>query len=375
MRGGRGGSRGGRGGRGGKPTSPERKTGPDRKQERTNESGTTTQTKVADKKPAPVSKPGAPGPSTGPRSKQQQRLDNNNTQPSVDTTTSPPTPVTANPNWPTVGTGEVTTPAHIKAVRTTWDVNQLANLWEDLATREPDRADLIKVVQRQIISTELFGMMGGPNASRANIQVDGMPMTITATRDSKSWRKPDVLRTTGTRREQVVWNSSLRDTEVDTIRDIKAWANTLSRDALAEANEIIIDLVGTSGPCDACKDRLDLMANDVMNEWSRRTGLPLDKLPELQVWSYYGNPPENKVPERGGYDDVRNGWLGDRTPQDLEFRNSNGYNQWVREHPVIRVNHKPPVVTDTVEPEKSGKKPDTSTDKSETSQDAAPTDF
>jgi hypothetical protein len=243
------------------------------------------------------------------------------------------------PRWPEVGVGEVTTADQRLGVRVSRDLGKLWDLWKDLVRNEPHRTGLIDTVERQIIRTELDHMMGGPNATRANLQIDGRPKAITEYRDSQTDRTPDERRTDGSDRARTVWNQSLRDTEVSTIRDIKDWASGLTRDELDGAQEITVQLVGTSGPCEACKDRVRFMAQDIVDEWHDRTGLPLDRLPEVRVMSYYGNPPEPRY-TRGGYTDVRNGWVGDPTPGDLGFVNKLNWNQDVREHEVIRVNRK-----------------------------------
>jgi hypothetical protein len=239
----------------------------------------------------------------------------------------------------------VTGQQHLDAVKREWDTEKLIELWDDLADKEPDRRDLIRTVQRQLIRAQLDKMMGGgiPNQTLANIQIDGSRRTTTDPRRAREYRAPDERRTTGSFREREVWNASLHDTEVDTVRDIEAWADRVTKGKLEESDLVAIDLVGTTGPCEACKERLTLMADRIMDGWSRKHNLRMDELPELQLWSYYGNPPDNLYP-RGPFNDVRNGWLGDPTPGDLTFTNRARKEQLVREHRVTTVNPRPPVV-------------------------------
>src|SRR6266498_2738392 len=203
------------------------------------------------------------GPPTGrPPTKQQLRLDTT--------------------YWPTIGKGEKTSQENIDAVRLTWNMKKLADLWEALATERPHRTDLMSTVGRQIIRQQLREMMGHNIATQANIQVDGVIKRITPPRDVKQVKKPDVTLGRGTDRELAVWNASRYDAEVDTIRDVISWANTLNPKTLAEMRQIVIQLVGTSGPCEACKSRLLKMANAMLDKWAKDSGIPRDKLPELR---------------------------------------------------------------------------------------------
>ena len=269
-----------------------------------------------------------------PPTRQDQRRDTRTVPRGIgpDRGYSPP-PREPESRWPQVGVDERTGPEHHRAVRSTSNLDNLWPLWTSLARDEPHRTALINTVERQVIRAELHAMMGGPIATRANIIMDGRPKTITSTHDSKSFRQADVRVSNGTHRQNTVWNTSVHDTEVDTIRDVRNWAQGLSAEQLRDARDIVIQIVGTSGPCEACKDRLRFMVNDIEDEWHNRTGIPKSELPNIQLWSYYGNPPE--VHDRGPYRDVLNGWDGDVTPADLTFVNRNNRNQLVREHQIL----------------------------------------
>jgi hypothetical protein len=387
--------RGGRGrGRGG---LTKKSPGPGRQKSDAPGTTTTTPKKDVDEKGT------AKKPPTGPPTKQEQRQTTRTGPPTVGVTADPPVTVRVGPRMPTVGIGEVTTDEHITAVRNTGDANTLARLLGELVAGEPHRTGLIRTVRRQIIRIQLREMMGGPIATRANIELDGMPSGATPLRDVKAQRKKDTIRRDGTERQTAVWNSSLTDSEVDTIRDIKVWAGRQTRQTLADTDKVLIQLVGTSGPCEACKQRLFIMANGIVDEWSRRTGLRKDQLPEVEVQSFYGNPP--KYFERMGYTDVLNGWWNDPTPPDMRFRNKKGDVQDVREHVMGSVNIKAPASNDdetrttaekpatsddetrttTEKPDMSNEEPETSdeeperstttTTKSATSQDLVSTDF
>src|SRR6266498_3354365 len=225
------------------------------------------------------------GPPTGrPPTKQQLRLDTTYRPPGVSTPTTITRLAAPQPllRWPTIGKGEKTSQENIDAVRLTWNMKKLADLWEALATERPRRTDLMSTVGRQIIRQQLREMMGHNIATQANIQVDGVIKRITPPRDVKQVKKPDVTLGRGTDRELAVWNASRYDAEVDTIRDVISWANTLNPKTLAEMRQIVIQLVGTSGPCEACKSRLLKMANAMLDKWAKDSGIPRDKLPELR---------------------------------------------------------------------------------------------
>lgn len=387
--------RGGRG-RGG---LSKRSPSPGRKKSDAPKTTTTTPKKDVDEK-GPAKKT-----LTGPPTKQKQRQITRTGPPTVGATADPPVMISG-PRLPKVGIGEVTTNEHITAVRSSGNANMLADLLGELVAREPHRSGLIRTVRRQIIRLQLHGMMGGPIATRANIELDGMPSRATPLRNVKARRKPDNKLTKGTPSEVAVWNSSRADSEVDTIRDIEQWAGSLTRQTLANTDKVLIQLVGTSGPCDACKRRLFIMANKIVAKWSSTTGLRKDQLPEVEVQSFYGNPPkyfERMNDERTKYYDVLNGWWDDPTPPDMTFRNQKGDVQEVREHLMGSVNVKakaPDDETQTTtekpdksdeetetttekpdmsseEPETSGEKPEKSTTptKSATSQDLVTTDF
>jgi hypothetical protein len=355
--------RGGRGGRGGPPIPKQRSNSPVRDKDDTNETTTAKPGKeeVGQASPRKITQ----GATKGPPTKQTQRQDTLTRPPGVGATADPPVMIRAVRRWPTIGTGEATDDGHIAAVRNTADLNKLFGLWRDLATQEPHRARLIQTVKDQIIRVQLWEMMGENIATRANIHLDDVPAVSTMARDVKTDRVHDRRRTVGTLREREVWNASLTDSEVDTIRDVTAWAKKVDRQTLAATERIVVQVVGTSGPCEACKQRLTNMANDLVNEWSRTTGLRKDQLPEVQIWSYYGNP--TKTFERGGFKDVRNGWVGDRTPPELTFKNKGGDDQLVKVHPLVRVNGKPQVVIAPAQPATTPEKPDTSAEETESS--------
>lgn len=359
---------GGSGRRGSSPTIKKRKRSlspPPKKNEKSETSRTSKRDKFdsSEKTSSRRSSVTTDYQSSRPRTKQEQRR---NTM-SLSSRHSPP--VRPRPVWPSIGTGEVTGQQHHDAVWGEWNTDKLIKLWDDLADNEPHRGDLIRTVQRQLIRAQLYKMMGGgiPNQTLANIQIDGSRRTTTDPRKAKEYRVADKRRTSGSYREREVWNASLHDTEVDTVRDIEAWADRVSKEKLEESGVVAIDLVGTSGPCEACKERLALMADRILDGWSRKHNLRMDQLPELQLWSYYGNPPDKLYP-RGPFDDVRNGWLGDATPGDLTFTNRAHNEQLVREHRVVRLNPRAPVVaqppvttTTTQVPEKTDKSEDLST--------------
>ena len=244
---------------------------------------------------------------------------------------------------PTIGVNEASSPEHRTAIRNTWNPDTLFDLWDGLGGEDRPRWDLIKVVEGQLIRAQLRNMMGGPIATRANIQVDGEISTMTQPRDVDHITTPGLPMNDneGTRAERTVWNSSLKDAEVDTIRDIYAWADRQTVDSLRGKKQVIIQIPGVSGPCDACKRRLNRMANGILNTWEDK-GVPRDKLPQLRIESYYGNP--TKVFSRKGFPS-RNGWEGDPMPQGLDFRNRAGNDQRVRTH--LMFESRPPVETDS----------------------------
>lgn len=275
------------------------------------------------------------------RSRQQQIRDTTAPPPGrgAPRTTGTPAHQPAPPRLPTIGVGEGTTPGHTTAIRNTWDMRQLGNLWAGLASEPNPRTALIKVVQRQIIRTQLRELMGGNISTRANISVDGTLDYITRTRDVTKVKTPDQNLTTGSPRAVGVWNASVYDAEVDTVRDIKTWAEGFDPRGKAD---IVIDLVGTSGPCEACQSRMKNMANEVLDAWAKKYDVARTSLPQLKIVSYYGNAP-GKPFSRNGYT-TYNGWPGDRSRRDLEFTNKAGWNQFVMEHELTTVNARPPTI-------------------------------
>lgn len=360
---------------GGRGRLRKRSPSPDRKKWDPNNNNSTPRN--VDQRQQPVRNV-TQGAVTRPPTKQQQRQGVRTRSPGVDPRTSPPPRYQFVPRWPRVGDNEVTDDGHLAAVATSTDVRKLFRLWCDLVDQEPHRSGLIRTVERQLIRAQLHGMMGKNISTRANIQLDGVPSHISPLRNVKAVRHRDKERWDGTERQNLVWNSSTGDAEVDTIRDLKAWAGKQTRETLANTDKVLIQLVGTSGPCEACKRRIAIAANEIVDYWHAKTGLRKDQLPEVEVYSYYGNPP--KPWERQGYDDVFNGWKDDYTPSDLWFRRQDGGSQSVREHRMVSVNSKAEETTtekpdkSTEEPETTTEKPDTSTTKSSTSQDLVTTD-
>lgn len=261
------------------------------------------------------------------------------------------------PVWPTIGVGEKSRPEHFAAIWSTWDVKTLYELWRDLASEDEPRWDLIKTTQDQLLRHELREMMGGSIATRANIQVDGMIEVVTQTRDVDHITKADtpLKPWQGTPTEREVWNHSLLDAEVDTIRDIQNWANSQTAESLAGRQQVIIQIPGVSGPCDACKKRLEIMADGILESWVRK-GVPRDQLPQLQIESFYGNP--TKVFKRGK-SWSRNGWEDSARPPQLVFVNKAGNRQRVQAQ--LMYQSQPPVETATETGTGTG------TDKSDTS--------
>lgn len=299
---------------------------------------TTTPKKDLDDDKSPSIRKNTSPPSSRPPTKQSIR---SNTR-SRDTTVRE-RPREIRPVWPKIGVGEKSSPEHFAAIWSTWDVKTLYELWRDLASEDEPRWDLIKTTQDQLIRHELREMMGGNIATRANIQIDGMVDTITQTRDVNHITKADTTLKPGqgTIRERAVWNHSLEDAEVDTVRDIQNWADSQTPESLAGRKQIIIQIPGVSGPCDACKKRLTIMADGILDSWVRK-GVPQDQLPQLQLESYYGNP--TKVFSRGGYPS-RNGWEDDIRPPQLLFVNKAGNRQRVQAH--LMYQSPPPLETVT----------------------------
>jgi hypothetical protein len=299
---------------------------------------TTTTTPRKDDGKAPSARKNTSPPSGRPPTKQSIR----STTRSRDTTVREQPPK-IRPVWPKIGVGEKTSDGHIAAVRNTWDLKTLFDLWVDLANEDEPRWDLIKTVQDQLIRNELREMMGGNIATRAYIQVDGEIDTVTQTRDVNHITKADtpLRRGQGTAWERGVWNHSLEDAEVDTIRDIQAWADRQTPESLAGRQQIIIQIPGVSGPCDGCKQRLAIMADGILAGWVKK-GVPQDQLPQLRIESYYGNP--SRVYNRSGFFS-RNGWSGDPTPPELNFINWAGRDQPVQAH--LMYPSPPPVETAT----------------------------
>lgn len=266
---------------------------------------------------------------TPPPSKQQQRSYTG----SRPTDKRPPTraPRYTAGRQPRIGVGERFSPDHVTWVRNQWNPDALFDLWDGLGGENGRRWNLINEVEGQLIRAQLREMMGGPIATRANIQVDGEIYSMTPTRDVSSVRIGDTPMDSSDEEdsdERTVWNASLKDAEVDTIEDIRIWAGRQTVESLRGKKQVLIQIPGVSGPCDACKRRLTNMADAILDSWVDM-GVPEDKLPQLRIESYYGNPTamftRHRVPSR-------NGWLGDRTPGDLTFVNKKGYTQNVRQH-------------------------------------------
>jgi hypothetical protein len=217
-------------------------------------------------------------------------------------------------------------------VRRSWDLNALRQLRTDLTAEYPRTQTLIDCVQAQIVRCELRAMMGGSIATCANVYADDKLLHTTRMRDVKLVAVPDerLGQDDGPRRTVELWNRSLKDAEVDTIKDVVAWARTVDATHMITRKRIVIEVVGVSGPCEACQQRLALMAETILAIWAEATGQTAP-LPLLAVRSYYGNP--SRGFPRGSYL-VLNGWSGDGTPANLAFVNQVGWHQPVHEHEV-----------------------------------------
>lgn len=238
--------------------------------------------------------------------------------------------VKAEPIWPKIGEAE-TAPGHIVAVQSEWDRDTLVRLWQGLATENPRRDSLIELVKHQVIRQELRELVGGDITTMANIQVDDSPVEITTPRNVYKVGQPDdeiVEGPENSERLVEIWNRSLKDSEVDTIKDIKKWADTVDPQELA-GKKITMQIVGNCGPCDACKVRLERMADAILDRWHER-GVPREKLPRLQLWSYYSNDP-NMTFSRGRFD-VRDGWLEDDFVPAMTFTSKKDREAGVRVH-------------------------------------------
>jgi hypothetical protein len=249
-------------------------------------------------------------------------------------------------DWPRIGVGEKTTRSHLTTIRQTWDDRPLRELHGDLRVEEPRRPELIAAVEQQIIRCELYELMGSNITTLAYIYAGDRLLMTTESRDVKLNDVEDQPLEVGSgysRRVITMWNASLRDSEVATIKDVLDWARTVDATYMATRPNIVINVIGTSGPCESCQERLTNMANDLLNYWHEQTGIAINELPQLEVWSYYGNP--SKEFKRGQYW-VTNGWASDGQQQRLAFRNKAGRDQGVRQHQVAKTGGPPRTDTD-----------------------------
>lgn len=243
----------------------------------------------------------------------------------------------SNDAWPQVGTmgDDRKTDLHIRTIRNTWEIAPLQILLRDLGAEHPRRERLITTVEQQIVRCELNEFMGGSIATQANIVADGKSLLTTSPRDVKLIQVEDDPLESGSgysRRQIALWNASLKDAEVATIEDIKFWARQVNSEYIVSRREITIEIVGTSGPCESCQERLSKLAVWLLDHWSAQTGVPVGDLPKLEVWSYYGN--RSKEFKRAGYF-VRNGWAADGAAQRLVFTSKKGIPTEVKEHRVV----------------------------------------
>jgi hypothetical protein len=227
------------------------------------------------------------------------------------------------------GSGEPVNPGHVTAIQNNFDSTEMTTLLAGLERETPRRADLVTAARRQLIRAQLYDIMTGKITTLTNIHADGEYLGSTVPRVVSPNTVPDRKLTTGTPRENTVWNASLKDSEVDTIRDIKGWAADFDPRGKAD---ILMDLVGTSGPCEACQARMRNMGSEIMDFWSKKYGVPVSDLPQLRIVSYYGSNPRVPFP-RGAYD-TYNGWPADQSQPDMEFTNKKNWNQFVQVHPM-----------------------------------------
>jgi hypothetical protein len=215
-------------------------------------------------------------------------------------------------------------------VRRSWDLAALIQLRSDLTAEYPRTQTLIDCVDAQIVRCQLRAMMGGSITTRANVFIDDKLQFTSKTRDVKLVTVSDdeLGKDGGSPRTVQLWNRSLKDAEVATIHDVISWARTVEPSWIIARKKVVIEVVGVSGPCEACQRRLAVMAETVLGIWARGSGGSVP-LPLLEVRSYYGNP--SKGFDRGSYV-VRNGWADDGTPANLSFTNRAGWHQPVREH-------------------------------------------
>jgi hypothetical protein len=213
----------------------------------------------------------------------------------------------------------------IAKVRDNFNVKQLTDLWTSLNTEEA-APELVEAVRRQVIRAQLYDLMGGNITTLTNIQVDGDYVGTTSARDVTKVTRPD-KEVTGRDQASGLWNNSVLDSEVDTTRDLKAWAKTFDPRGKAEVR---FDLVGTSGPCPSCQTRMKIAGDEILADWSTKYNVSKEDLPQLRIMSYYGNNPKKPF-SRGGWR-FWNGWSDDEPVEDMAFRNRAGWDQAVQEH-------------------------------------------
>lgn len=245
-----------------------------------------------------------------------------------------------------VGVLDGTPAAHLRKIGNTWDEESLKELLRELSSEYPTRPELIAAVDQQLIRCELYEFMGSNISTMANIYVDDKLSKTTTARDVKLNDVADVPLERGaaySKRLIALWNASLYDSEVATIQDVLAWATTLHPEYIPGRRMIRIDIIGTSGPCESCQERLRKMADDLINYFHEQTNVAKDELPPLEVWAIYGNP--SKSYKRAGYF-VTNGWASDGVQQRLAFTNKAGWKQKVRQHQVLKTGGQGPMDTD-----------------------------
>lgn len=266
----------------------------------------------------------------GPVRTRQQQVQATRNRPSAGPTPVRPAPAPVRPSapppvLPTPGVGEQATEEHTQAVRNEYNVATLTALYKGLAAEQPRRADLLKDVERQIIRAQLAEMVGKSMKARANIQIDGQLVADTVPR-KVGWAVDNKI-TSKDKRRKMVWDASVTDAEVGTIGDIKRWADGVELSALQGKGEIVIQLVGTSGPCEACQARLTTMANQVLTDWATKFDVPKTSLPPVKIMCYYGNNPGEPF-TRGGYT-TYNGWRGDRPDGEMSYyRDGSRHSIW-----------------------------------------------
>jgi hypothetical protein len=245
------------------------------------------------------------------------------------------------PVLPKFGANEEVLAGHYAAIHNVWDRDELIKLGQNLSD-EGTRPELVRTVGEQLIRQELNDMVAGGNLkSLANIKVNGRIMSATNPADATVQRLEDRKVSTKdgfTDDEVALWNNSRQDAEVDTIRDIQAWAAKVDLKTLA-GQEIDLQIIGNGGPCESCQKRLELMAKDIMADWKRRGQLTDDQLPRLRLTSYYAYK-SKKFPRNGLT--VRDGWDGDNYDPNLTFTNkTNNGKQPVFVHPMITLGPQP----------------------------------